>query len=120
MTGFVLELFFGNFDRRLVDLDVFVAVDGESRNELEDRFRMQRSSIFDGEIGDLRLADKANVELADCFVKALRKQAVDDFLANLSGEAAADDGFRHLAGAKAGNFGVLAIVGGDFAKSRGD
>ena len=116
----MLELFFSDFDRWLVDLDVLVAIDGESRNEFEDRFHVQRGSVFDGEIGDLRLADGTNVQVGDRFVEALREQAVDDFLANFSGEAAADDGFRHFAGAEAGNLGVLAVVGCDFAISRGD
>src|SRR5208282_760043 len=69
--------------------------------------------------GDLRLADGTNVELVDTFVEALGKQAVDDFLANFSSKTAADDGFRHLSGAEAGNLGVFPIVGGDFAEGRG-
>ena len=60
-----------------------------------------------------------NVQLVDTFVEALREQTVDDFLANFSSEAAADNGFRHFAGAEAGNLGVFAIVGCDFAESLG-
>ncbi len=81
---------------------------------------MERGSVFDRELGDLRLADGTNVQLVDTLVEAVGQQAVDHFLADLGGEAAADDGFRHLSGAEAGDFGVPAIVGGDFAESRGD
>ena len=42
MLDLVLELFFGDFDRGLVDLDVLVAVDGESGNEFEDRLDVER------------------------------------------------------------------------------
>ena len=106
----MLELFFGDFDRGLIDLDVFVAIDGESGKELEDGFDVQRRAVFDGKLGDLRLADGTNAQLGDGLVEALGEQGVDDFFPDFSGEAAADDGFRHFAGAETGNFGVFAVV----------
>ena len=110
MTDFVLELFVGDFDRWLVDLDVFVAVDGEGGNELEDGFDVERRALFKRELGDLRLADGTDVQLADTLVEALGEHGVDDFLADFGGEAAADDGLRHLAGTEAGDFGVFAVA----------
>ena len=56
----------------------------------------------------------------DRFVEALGEQAVDDFLADFGGKSAQNDGFRHLAGAEAGNLGVFPVVGGDVAPGLGD
>ncbi len=116
----MLELFFGHFDRWLVDRDVLVAFDGEGGKEFEDRLDVERGAVFDGQLGHLRLADGAHAQFADGLVEALGQQAVDDFLADLGGKAAADDRFRHFAGAEAGNLGVFAIVGRDFAVGLGD
>jgi len=116
----VLDFFLGDFDRRLVDLDVFVTVDGERGQIFENRLHVERRALFKSELRDLRLADRTYVQLVDRLVEALREQSVDDFLADFSGKAAADDVLWHLTWPEAGNFGVSAIAICDPAPSRGD
>ena len=81
---------------------------------------MEWGAFLDGKFCDLRLADGAKAELVDCLVEALGEQSVDDFLADFGGETAENDGFRNLASAEAGDFGVFAIAGGDVAPGPGD
>ena len=57
MPEFVVELFVRDLGRRLVDLDVLVAVDGEGGKDFEDGLGVQRADLRRGEVGDLRLAD---------------------------------------------------------------
>ena len=71
---------------------------------------MQRLAVFDGELGHLRLAHGLHAQLAHALVEALGKQAVDHFFANLGRETAPDHRLGNLAGAKAGDLGVLLII----------
>ena len=115
LLDLLLELLFRDFDGRLVDGNDLVALDGEVGNVLEDRLHVQRLAVFHGQLRHLRLADGPDAQVAHRLVEALRQQAVDDFLANLGGKAAANDRLRHLAGAEAGNLGIFAVVGGHAA-----
>ena len=72
-------------------------------------------AVFHRQFGHLRLADGLDAQVAHCLVEALRQQAVDDFLADLAGKAAANHRLRHFAGAEAGNLCVFAVLAGDAA-----
>src|SRR6202044_193337 len=113
MLDLVLELFFCHFCGGLGDGDVFIAGDREGWQVFEDCLDVQRRAVFNSQLGDLRLADRANTQVVDGLVEACRQNRVDNFFANLSREAAAHDVLRNFAGTEAGNLGVLAVIRGD-------
>ena len=110
LPNLVLDLFFGNLDRRLVYNDALIALDGEIGNVFKDGFDVQGRAVFDGQFGHLRLADGLDAEVENSLIEPLGQQALNHVLANLGGKTALEDRIRHLAGAEAGNLGVSAIV----------
>ena len=57
----VLELLLSDFDGGLVDLDVFVAVDGEGGKDFEDGLGVERTFVFESQLSDFGLADGTKV-----------------------------------------------------------
>ena len=77
---------------------------------------MQRLAVGELNIGHLRLRDRLQVLLVDRRAEVGGQDLFDDILANLLGEAGADQRVGHFAGAEAGNAGQLLIALGDFAE----
>ena len=92
-----IDLGIGQFGGRLLHLHVLIAVDGELRKHFEGGFEAQRLALLEIDFGHLRLRDGLEVPLGDGGAEVFRQNGFHHVLANLLGEAAADQRLRNFA-----------------------
>ncbi len=116
----MIEFGVGEGSLGLGDGYVFVALDGEVGQDLEDGLEVQWLAVGELNVGYLGLRDGLQLLLVDRGAEVVGQYLFDDILANLLGEARADQRVGHFAGAEAGDARLLLIALGDFAELLGD